>query len=151
MSAVIEGLIAIAKAEVGYKEKPNNDNKYGIWFHWNHVPWCAIFVSWVFAEAGAGSKLLRTAGCEAMEAWAIKNKLTVPIQTVKAGDVVLFDFNKSGKAQHIGIATGVVNPRTHLVPTIEGNTGDVNQVNGDGVYIKRRNMLFVRTVIRPRY
>jgi hypothetical protein len=152
--SAVDTLIAIAKKEVGTKEGTNNDTKYGVWFGYNHVAWCAIFVCWVFAQAKLQDKILKTAGCIELEAWAIKNKLTVPINTIQAGDVVLFDFTKSGKAQHVGIATGVIDPHTHLVPTIEGNTGPdhvgVNQANGDGVYAKVRNPICIKTVIRPK-
>jgi cell wall-associated NlpC family hydrolase len=148
----VDSLLAIAKKEIGYKEGQFNDTKYGVWFGWNRVAWCAIFVNWVFAQAGAGNKILKTAGCIELEAWGIKNKLTVPVATVQAGDIVLFDFTKSGKAQHVGIATGTIDAHTHLLPTIEGNTGPdhvgVNQANGDGVYAKIRNPVCVRTVIR---
>lgn len=155
MTTTIESLVAIAKKEVGTKEGANNDTKYGVWFKYNHAPWCAIFVSWVFAQAGVGNKVLKTAGCIELEVWGVKNKLTVPIASVKAGDIVLFDWDKSGKPEHVGIATGVIDPHTHLVPTIEGNTGPdhigVNQSNGDGVYAKVRNPICIRTVIRPKY
>jgi hypothetical protein len=145
-------IIDIAKKEIGYKEGTNNDTKYGIWFGLNHQPWCMMFIVWCYAQAGLSSKILKTAGCQAFEAWAIKNKYTVPVAKIQAGDLLLFDFDKAGKAEHIEVATGAMDAKTHLIPTIGGNTGPdhvgVNQANGDGVYNKVRTTTVVRTVVR---
>jgi hypothetical protein len=144
--------IDIAKKEVGYKEGTNNDNKYGVWFGLNHQPWCMIFVVWCFFEAGLQTKILKTAGVEAFEAWAIKNKFVIPVDKIQANDLLLFDWDHAGHAEHIEIAAGGIDPKTHLVPTVGGNTGPdhigVNQSNGDGVYSKVRATSVIRTVIR---
>ena len=152
-------IVALAKKEVGYKEGTNNDTKYGVWYGLNHNPWCAMFVSYVFHEAGLTSLIAQSpkgyAGCEIFEAWAKDHHLIVPTNSVQAGDILLFDFAKSGKAEHTGIAISGIDPHTHLVSSIEGNTGadhvGVNQANGDGVYQKVRAMTTVRAVIRPKY
>ena len=144
--------IDFAKKEVGYKEGVNNDNKYGVWYGLNHQPWCLIFVVWCFFEAGLQSKILKSAGCIQFEQWAIKNKLTVPVDKIQANDILLFDWTHSGVAEHAEIAAGPLDPHTHLVPTVGGNTGPdhvgVNQSNGDGVYAKVRAASVIRTAIR---
>ena len=68
-------------------------------------------------------------------------------------DILLFDFYNKGVSEHTGIATDVIDPHTHLVPTIEGNTAPEggSQVNGDGVYIKHRAITTIRAVVRPKY
>jgi len=144
--------IDIAKKEIGFKEGTNNDNKYGVWYGLNHQPWCMIFVVWCFYEAGLQSKILKTAGVEAFEDWAIKNKFIVPITHIQANDLLLFDFDHAGHSEHIEIAAGPIDAKTHLVPTVGGNTGPdhvgVNQSNGDGVYSKVRATSVIRTVVR---
>ena len=151
----VTDLIAIAKKEVGYKEGANNDTKYGAWYHLNYQPWCMMFIQWVFAQAGLGSLIMKTAGCQAFETWAIKSKLTVPVNQIQAGDILLFDFTKAGKAEHVELATGSMDAHTHLIPTIGGNTAPnhvgSNQANGDGVYSKVRTITVIRTVVRPKY
>jgi hypothetical protein len=141
-----------AKKEVGYKEGTNNDNKYGVWFGLNHQPWCMIFVVWCFHQAKLDSKILKTAGVQALEAWAIKNKYTVPVSNIQANDLLLFDWEHAGHAEHIEIAAGGIDPKTHLIPTVGGNTGPdhvgVNQSNGDGVYSKVRTTTVIRTAVR---
>jgi hypothetical protein len=48
----VEKVLASAKLEINYTEGKNNDTKYGKWFGLNNQPWCAMFVSWCFKEAG---------------------------------------------------------------------------------------------------
>jgi len=152
MMSVIDSLISIARKEIGYKEGVNNDNKYGVWFGMNHVSWCAIFICWVFAQGGAGSKLLKSASVLEIEAWAIKNKLTVPVSQIQVGDLLCHDFTNSGHSEHIDMATSAVDFKTHTLTTIGGNTssGIGSQSNGDGVYEKHRPIASIRTVIRPK-
>lgn len=145
-------LIAIARKEIGYKEGANNNTKYGKAFGMNNVSWCCIFVWWCFQQAGLQSKILKTAGVEALEAWAIKNKFTVPVASIQPKDLILYDFNHSGHAEHIEIASSTVNS-LHNFHAIGGNTSDPNnptgsQANGDGVYEKVRPTSLVKTVIR---
>ena len=155
MNPPAAAVIAAAKSQLGYKEGANNDNKFGVWYGMNHESWCAMFVSWCFAEAKALPALEKFAYCPALESWAHSKGMIVPISQVQAGDVVLFDWNHTGMAQHTGIATGPIDPHTRLLPTIEGNTGPdhigVNQSNGDGVYAKVRYPGLIRAVIRPKW
>ena len=142
-------LIEIARKEINYKEGANNDNKYGVAFGMNHASWCAIFIWWCFTQAGLGAKILKTAGVIQLQNWAIKNKLTVPIASIQAGDLLLHDFTNSGQVEHIDMATSAV---AHgIVITIGGNTSPAHigsQSNGDGVYEKPRPISSIKTVIR---
>jgi len=153
MTASIDTLIALAAKEVGYKEGVNNDNKYAkeIMPKTNNQPWCAIYQVWLDIKNGTGDKILHSASCIEIENWAIKNKMTVPLEQAKKGDLLLMDFSKSGHPQHIGRAVEDYNPKTKTVKSNEGNTGDVNQANGDGVYTKIRQAQFIRTVVRLKY
>ena len=47
-------VLGVAKKYVdqAYKEGENNDTIFGKWFGLNHQPWCAMFVSYCFNEAG---------------------------------------------------------------------------------------------------
>lgn len=155
MSTQAAAVVTAAKSQVGYKESANNDNKFGVWYGMNHQSWCAMFVSWCFDQAHALTALEKFSYCPALESWAHSKGMIVPISQVQAGDVLLFDWNHTGVAEHTGIATGPIDPHTRLIPTVEGNTGPdhvgVNQSNGDGVYAKVRNPILVRAVIRPKW
>jgi hypothetical protein len=146
----IQKVISNAVSHKGYKEGANNDNIFaGIAGHANHQPWCATFVVACFKEGGELAAVPDSASCEYIETWGNKMKRTRTKQTAKRGDLILFDFSKSGKAQHVGIAVHDYDLKTNTIQTIEGNTGDVNQANGDGVYVKTRQLEFIRAVIRP--
>lgn len=152
-----ESVVTIAKGQVGFKETLVNKTIFGHWYGLDGQPWCAMFISWVFMKADATSLINQSpkgfAGCESFEAWAKKKKLNVPVSKVQPGDILLFDFTKSGKSIHTGIAIGY-NEHTHLIDTIEGNTaGDSkgSQANGDGVYLKHRAPSTVRMVVRPKW
>jgi hypothetical protein len=139
-------------ADENYKEGTNNDTVFGKWIGLNNQPWCMSFVVWCMSAGRALNLVTKTASCEAMEAWAIKNKRTVPPITVQRGDIVLFDFHNEGKSVHTGFALGPIDTKTHLVPTVEGNTakdGAGSQANGDGVYYKKRKITQIRAVVRP--
>ena len=161
MSAQAQAVVAAAikEASAKVKEGANNDTKYGVWYGLNHQPWCAIFVSWCFAQAKATNLIAQTpkgyAGCEAFEAWARKNNMIVPVTDIKVGDILLFDFSKKGKSEHTGIAIADgLNPHTHLIDSCEGNTagdGAGSQANGDGVYFKHRAPSTIRAVVRPKW
>jgi hypothetical protein len=149
---VIQQVISKAVAHLGYKEGLNNDNIFAKAVgHKNNQPWCASFICAVFKEAGIGDLIVNSAACVSFEAWGTAHKLIVPLEKAKRGDLVLFDFTGSKLPQHIGIAIHDYDPVRKMIQTIEGNSGDHNQANGDGVYKKNRQAEFVRAVIRPPY
>jgi hypothetical protein len=58
---------------------------------------------------------------------------------------------KAGKGQHIGLAIDNFNVMKKEIHTVEGNTGEASQANGDGVALKTRPLKFIRCVVRPKY
>jgi cell wall-associated NlpC family hydrolase len=105
----------------------------------------------MFKQAGLSKAILNSSSCQALEKWAVEKGNKIPLAKAKRGDVILFDFSDSGVAQHVGIALSAYNPEKKNIHTIEGNTGDKSQTNGDGVYLKTRGAKFIRCVIRPRF
>ena len=149
---MIQSVISKAVSHKGYKEGANNDNIFAaLAGHSNHQPWCATFVVAVFKEAGEALAIPNTAYCPTIEEWGKRQKRIIPTANAKRGDLILMDFTKSGQAQHIGIATHDFDKATQTIQTIEGNTGDINQANGDGVYLKTRQLGVIRAVVRPNY
>ena len=145
-------VIELAIAEAGYVEGKNNLNKFApIAGHANNQPWCNTFISAIFIQAGIRQAIPITASCAASLAWGIKNKRIIQTDKAKAGDLLIFDFTKSGQAQHIGLAVKNFNKKTNTIQTIEGNTGEKSQANGEGVYLKTRSKDFIKAVIRPLY
>jgi hypothetical protein len=145
-------VIKLAKAEVGYVEGKNNFNKFArVAGHANNAPWCNTFISAIFIAAGLKNAIPITASCASTLAWGIKNDRVIPTRKAKRGDLLIFDFTKSGQAQHIGLAIKRFNRLTKTIKTVEGNTGETSQANGEGVYLKTRSKDFIVAVIRPLY
>ena len=145
-------VIELAIAETGYIEGKNNLNKFApVAGHANNQPWCNTFISAIFIQAGIREAIPITASCATTLAWGIKNKRIIQIEKAKAGDLLIFDFTKSGQAQHIGLAVKNFNLKTNTIQTMEGNTGEKSQANGEGVYLKTRSKDFIKAVIRPFY
>ena len=148
-------VVDLAKAEVGYVEIPTNNTKYGKWFGLNNQPWCAIFVSWCFSQAGLSGAVAAQnrkgfASCDAGLKWFAKNNKLVPVGQAQAGDIVFFQFDKDAEPDHVGIV--VSNDGKKYLSTIEGNTssGDKgSQSNGDGVYERKRSYGIIMGVARP--
>lgn len=151
-----EKVVAIATQELGNKEEPVNKTKYGKWYGLDGNPWCAMFVSWVYAEAGlvetvAASTKKGFASCDAGLKWFAKKGKLVPIGDAQPGDIAFFQFDEDAQPDHVGI---IVKNNTTLkrLICIEGNTaGDAkgSQSNGDGVYEKKRPYSLVMAVARP--
>jgi len=142
----------IALTQVGYHEGTNNSNKFSQALKKPAESWCADFVVWCAIQAQQSDVVLHSSYCPDFEAWAKKNGLVVPVESVQKDDLILFDWTHSGQAVHIGIALKPFNKAGRYVLTAEGNTGSgINQSNGDGVYIKRRDVSLIRLAIRPKW
>lgn len=146
---IIEKVISVARAEIGYLEKNSNSNLdsktsnpgYNNYTkYWAEVkpsyqgqPWCAAFVTWCFKEAygkDTATKLLKHypyVYCPTMASLFTLNA------NPKVGDIVIFKY--SGQFSHTGIVVSVLGD---YFETIEGNTSSGNTIvpNGGGVYQK---------------
>ena len=150
-----ELVVNIARSQIGYQEGANNDTMYGKWYGLNNNPWCAMFVSWVFNEAGEGQRIAAStkkgfASCDAGLKWFTKKNKLVPIGQAQAGDIVFFQFDDDAQPDHVGIV--VKNNEKNSLMCIEGNTAadkKGSQSNGDGVHRKKRAYSTVMAVARP--
>jgi len=149
MSKIVE----IARLEIGTVESPKNSNKtkYGVWFGYNGVPWCAEFVSWCYYHAGYPLEPIGFkkgfAGCQTAVAHFKKtNQIT---KNPQPGDIVFFDWNGDGRYDHTGIfERSSINNKSFY--SIEGNTSLSNNSNGGEVMLRTRsykNCIFVHTKI----
>lgn len=153
-------VLAAAKKIVdsNYREGENNDTIMGKWFGLNHQPWCAMFVSWCFKEAGLSNLVAAQspkgfASCNAGVKWFAKHGQLVPVGQAQPGDIVFFNFDADATtAEHVGIV--YANDGKGKLTTFEGNTsGDVkgSQANGDGAFKKTRSYSLVMAVARPKW
>ena len=131
-----DAALAEAFKYVGVKEKPAGSNKvmFSEWYGMTG-PWCAMFVTYCFIAAKSKSfiKGSRYAYCPYVltDAKASRNGLRViPKADVRSGDIVLFDWNKDGTADHIGIVDKPPASKKSAFTTVEGNTSGTNPSDG---------------------
>lgn len=147
-----------ARGEIGYGESPpgSNRTKYGAEFGLDGVPWCVIFLWWVFRKAGEAAAFFagaRTASCGTLLRWYREQGLTVPVELVQPGDIVILNFHGTQDTEHCGIVTET--PRQNgqtVIYTIEGNTSVAGSQDAGGrVMAKLRHPSQVVAVLRPQY
>jgi cell wall-associated NlpC family hydrolase len=145
-----------AVSQLNYEETGDNNTKYGQWYGLNNQPWCAIFVSWCYDQAGLVNKVAAQnkkgfASCDAGLKWFTKHNKLVSIGDAQEGDIVFFQFDTDAEPDHVGIVAKNMK-RLQALRTIEGNTSPSNkgsQSNGGGVYEKKRSYATVMAVARP--
>ena len=154
-------VIEVARGELGQTEDPAGSNltKYGFWYGVNGVPWCVIFIAWVFEQSGERMAFFgggKTASCSILLRWYREQGLTVDKLNVQAGDIVILNFSGTVEPQHCGLVTHVERSGGSIlyIRTIEGNTvrgSDSSQDNGGMVCEKVRYPRQVVGVCRPQY
>jgi cell wall-associated NlpC family hydrolase len=147
-------VVDIANSQIDYAEVGNNSTMYGKWYGLDKQPWCAIFVSWCFNQAGLGKSVAAQtpkgfASCDAGLKWFAKRNKLVPVGEAREGDIVFFQFDDDAEPDHVGIVTKNMK-RIKTLKTVEGNTSDKgSQSNGGKVYAKKRSYSLVLGVARP--
>jgi hypothetical protein len=125
--------LAAALSQVGYHESGTNWTKFGAWYGFNGVAWCAIFVSWCLNEAG---KHVKTALAFQWEYWgrAGANGLSITYNP-EPGDIVVY-HNGEG---HTGLFYRWTDRAQGRFQAVEGN-------EYDKVMIQDRNIHSLKTV-----
>lgn len=157
-------VLQVARGELGYSRwsDPGEGTKYGrwmarvtrqAWFARSGVPYCNMFTSWVLATAGVREPapghfayVPSTIKEYARQGRRLGNK-----HSAVPGDLVCFDWDGDGVADHIGICEA--NNGSYLT-CIEGNTSGSwqgSQSNGGGVYRRTRGWSGICAVLRPDY
>lgn len=142
-------ILQTAIAELGEIEYPLNSNrqKYGKWYGLNGVPWCAIFVSWVYHIAGYPlGKIDSWLGIQyCPSALNHFKRINAVTKDPKPGDIAFFDWQLDGRFDHAGIFLQDNQDKLTFM-SIEGNTAIGNDSNGGEVMIRQRkykNAVFV--------
>lgn len=141
-------VLNIARADLGYTESPagSNKTKYGKWYGLDGQPWCMMAVQYWFDKAGMPLPY-RTASCPALVTYA-KKVGKWHTTSFKPGDIVLYDFNLNGGADHVGI---VESAAARSITAIEGNTSVTSNDNGGAVLRRSRSNSLILGVYRPDY
>ncbi|MCD8007711.1 MAG: CHAP domain-containing protein [Clostridiales bacterium] len=131
---------AIAKSQIGYAESTANFTlaedgttrkgytRYGEWYGNEYGDWDAMFASFCLHYAGVDEDDFPQAS--GAYAWiSALNKLDLyedADYTAAAGDLVFFDTNKDGKADHVGV---VIDVNGTTLTAVEGDSNDKVEKN----------------------
>jgi CHAP domain len=136
MSATSQ-MLAVARAQIGYREHGDNLTKYGQWYGNNGDPWCNVFVCWVFAHAGLSHAVPRGAYTPSTAGWYKKRRRWSTQPRVGAeGYVYGPDGTGTRRIHHTFLVEAVHSDGT--ITTIEGNTNNTGSARGIGVFRLRR-------------
>jgi hypothetical protein len=128
-------LIRIAQKEIGTREKTGNNDGRRIKEYLNKVrlkegnPYCAAFVSWVYAQGGFDSP---------RSGWS--PDLFPGIRLARSalpGNVLGIYFQEYKRIAHVGL---IVKQEGNYLISIEGNTNLAGSREGEGVYLKKRHI-----------
>ncbi|MCL1912343.1 MAG: CHAP domain-containing protein [Eubacteriaceae bacterium] len=123
------GLSAAAIVDIALGELGNSGEKYWTWYNpsdaLTHSEWCAKFVSWCANEAGIlGTDIPKFASCAVGIDYFKGKGQYMPSGSgyiPSSGDLIFFDWEPNGRANHVGIVERVDG---NLVYTVEGNSGN---------------------------
>jgi hypothetical protein len=142
-----------ARTYVGVKEFPPNSNRV-VFSEWYGIigPWCMMFMSRIFVEAGskAFKKGEHDSYCPFVVADAKAGRrglMEVPRGHAETGDMVFFSWHHDGTANHVGIVVTPPNNNGTLI-TLEGNTSPTDNSNGGEVMIRTRDIADVLCFVR---
>lgn len=132
-------VLGIANSQVGIREATGNNDGPEVEKYLRYTgnkkgePWCAAFVSWIFAQAGFKQPLT---------AWSPslfpKSKLAKqPLPAMVFG----IYFIDKGRIAHAGL---IEKTQDNWLYTIEGNTNVNGSREGDGVYRKIRHVKTIK-------
>lgn len=141
----LPAVVALAATQVGYVERPGNRTKYGAWFGWDGVAWCAIFASWVFAHSGQQLPPLSNSKGVAYVP-LIKQRAEATGQwrgagyNPKPGDLCVFWF--TSRPDHVEVVGGRGRLSDGRVHTFGGNTNYAGSRTGGMVVeaLRRSNI-----------
>ena len=114
-------IIKVAASQLGNV----GGDKYWKWYGFkSHVAWCTIFVSWCADQCGyvKAGIIPKYSNCRDTMRWfKAKHQYQNKSYTPAEGDIIWFDWNGDGKADHIGFVESCDGKGVH---TIEGNSGN---------------------------
>lgn len=151
---------AVAKSQVGYREKSWRTNKYNDWIGGNSA-WCSVYVGWVFEKAGYPGYVPKAKYFDTRYSSKIKASDTyvgklekagvldwnVSLSDLKPGKVVLMNWRLGDGASHTAIVDRVSGNGAWFY---EGNTTDGTGNKGRGVFHRYRSLRYIDAVYDPR-
>ncbi|MFK0015815.1 CHAP domain-containing protein [Streptomyces sp. NPDC091027] len=163
MASTAAAMLAEAEkwADAHYKEGARNHTIFGEWYAdkvddpgFAYAAWCDEFISYCGEKSGNGDVIGLYAYCPShVNFFKSRKRWHGANADFKAGDIVFFDWDNDGIADHVELVRADSNAGA-VVLTIGGNTASGtagSQSNGDGVYRRTRYRSDILGVGRPAY
>jgi len=148
-------VLNVARSQIGFVEGDAEETPYAMWYGIPNQAYCAMSVSWCFAQVGlshlvAAQTIKGFSYCPAGLEWFQRQGCVVNKYQGQPGDLVFFDWNSDGVADHVGY---IENSSSDGLTTIEFNTGNPNDHTNPktGCYRVHRPYMFVMAIVRPKY
>jgi len=147
-------VLNVARSQIGFHAGAQEENPYGIWYGIPNAPYCAMGVSWCFAQVGLSHLIAAQtpkgfAYNPAALPWFQRQGLVVNKYQGQPGDLVFYDWNSDGVVDHVEILEAA---SPDGITTIGFNTGNPNDsIHESGCFRVHRPYLFIAAIVRPRY
>jgi len=149
-----QDVLNVARSQLGFHAGAQDENPYGDWYGIKNAPYCAMGVSWCFAQVGlshlvAAQTVKGFAYNPAALPWFQRQGLVVNKYQAQAGDLVFYDWNNDGVVDHVEMIEAA---SPDGITTIGFNTGNPNDaVHESGCWRVHRPYLFIAAIVRPKY
>ncbi len=122
-------IIGVAKTQVGYRETSSGRTKYGEWYGYPTIAWCAVFIGWCAEQAGIPTSIIKKQGWANASSFGLKS-YPASTRMPQPGDIFFRGSAHTGLVYYI---------EGNYFYTLEGNTW------GDGdstprVMIRKREL-----------
>ena len=147
-------VLNVARSQLGFHAGAQDENPYGDWYGIKNAPYCAMGVSWCFAQVGlsylvAAQTPKGFAYSPAALPWFQRQGLVVNKYAGQPGDLIFYDWNSDGVVDHVELLEAV---SPDGITTIGFNTGNPNDsIHESGCFRVHRPYLFISAIVRPKY
>lgn len=147
-------VLNVARSQIGFHAGAQDENPYGDWYGIKNAPYCAMGLSWCFAQVGLSNLIAAQTPKgfsynPAALPWFQRQGLVVNKYQSQPGDIVFFDWNSDGVVDHVEL---IENSSPDGLTTIGFNCGNPNDsIHESGCFRVHRPYFFVSAIVRPRY
>ena len=152
--ATAQDVLNVARSQIGFHAGAQDENPYGIWYGIKNAPYCAMGVSWCFAQVGLSNLIAAQTPKgfsynPAALPWFQRQGLVVNKYQGQPGDLAFWDWNSDGVVDHVEI---IENASPDGLTTIGFNTGNPNDsIHESGCFRVHRPYFYLAAIVRPKY
>lgn len=148
-------LIQVYKSQIGVREASGRNDGAAVEMYLKSVglgkgyAWCAAFVKWCLKPFNVDGYTKITGAAASLNVTSkhvyFKRQYAAEILP---GDVFTLWYARLGRIGHTGFTNGWSNRASGMIYTVEGNTNGGGSRDGDGVYLRIRNVGSIYSINR---